>query len=344
MLPLISVIVPIYKVELYIRKCIDSIINQTYQNLEIILVDDGSPDRCPDICDEYAQKDSRIKVIHKQNGGLSDARNAGLDIAKGEYIVFLDSDDLLSLSAMDSIFNAIKSYSHPDLIMNRYQYFTDDICYSIECAFKYDTKLLSDLSADKVFEHCLSLSGFICTAWMLVYKTRYIQINGFRFVKDLLHEDEQWTPRLMLNATSIGFNNEVLYCYRKNRPNSIIGTMNIQKSFDKLFIIDNLMAEAEKSSYSKLAKDLLKRRCGDLYTSILYELEDYRKVGHIDIKKLAVAMQERTYVLLYLRTFKHYLGWLGCGMLGVLKFSKLKSTLWNRAVKHRDYVWIGRLL
>ena len=85
-LPLISVIIPIYKVEPYLRRCLDSIINQSYANLEIILVEDGSPDTCPQICDEYAAKDNRIVVIHKKNGGLSDARNAGLNICKGEYI------------------------------------------------------------------------------------------------------------------------------------------------------------------------------------------------------------------------------------------------------------------
>ena len=91
--PLISVIVPVYGVEAYLNQCIDSILAQTHKNLEIILVDDGSPDRCPTICDEYARKDSRVRVIHKKNGGLSDARNAGLEIATGEYIGFVDSDD-----------------------------------------------------------------------------------------------------------------------------------------------------------------------------------------------------------------------------------------------------------
>ena len=90
---LVSIIVPIYGVEEYLNKCINSIINQTYKNLEIILVDDGSPDKCPEICDAFEKKDDRIKVIHKKNGGLSDARNAGLDIAHGDYFVFVDSDD-----------------------------------------------------------------------------------------------------------------------------------------------------------------------------------------------------------------------------------------------------------
>ena len=91
--PLITIVVPIYKVEKYLGRCIDSLVAQTYPNIEIILADDGSPDRCGAICDEYAQKDSRIKVIHQENKGVAAARNAALDIAQGEYIMFVDSDD-----------------------------------------------------------------------------------------------------------------------------------------------------------------------------------------------------------------------------------------------------------
>lgn len=104
---IISVIVPVYKVEKYIRKCIDSIINQTYKNLEIILVDDGSPDNCPQICDEYAQKDSRIKVIHQENMGVSVARNNGLDIATGKYIGFVDSDDYIESTMFEDLLDAL---------------------------------------------------------------------------------------------------------------------------------------------------------------------------------------------------------------------------------------------
>ena len=106
--PLISVIVPVYKVEQYLDECVQSIINQTYKNLEIILVDDGSPDRCPEMCDEYARQDSRIKVIHKPNGGLSSARNAGIDIARGEYIGFVDSDDYIAHDMYEKLYNAFE--------------------------------------------------------------------------------------------------------------------------------------------------------------------------------------------------------------------------------------------
>ena len=94
--PLISVIVPIYNRELYLEKCIESIVSQTYSNLEIILVDDGSPDNCPAICDEWAKKDSRIKVVHKENGGVASARNAGLSAATGDYVAFVDGDDFIA--------------------------------------------------------------------------------------------------------------------------------------------------------------------------------------------------------------------------------------------------------
>lgn len=101
---LISIIIPVYKVEKYLPRCIESVAAQTYKNIEIILVDDGSPDRCPEICDEYARKDSRLTVIHKENGGLSDARNAGIEAAHGRYIGFVDSDD----------------YIHPDMYKELY--------------------------------------------------------------------------------------------------------------------------------------------------------------------------------------------------------------------------------
>ena len=114
--PLISVIVPIYQVEKYLKQCLDSILNQTYRNLEIILIDDGSPDRCGDICDRYASLDSRIKVIHQPNVGLSAARNAGMDIAIGEYISFIDSDDYIVPQYYEKMLEGFKQYPDAPII------------------------------------------------------------------------------------------------------------------------------------------------------------------------------------------------------------------------------------
>ena len=118
--PLVSIIIPIYKVEPYLRCCLDSIVNQTYTNLEIILVDDGSPDGCPKICDEYAAKDNRIVVIHKENGGLSDARNAGLDVYKGDYVYFIDSDDIIPSNCIYALFE-ILSKENADIASSSFE-------------------------------------------------------------------------------------------------------------------------------------------------------------------------------------------------------------------------------
>ena len=124
---LISIIIPIYDVQCYLRKCIDSVINQTYKNLEIILVDDESPDNCGEICEEYAKKDNRIKVIHKKNGGLSSARNAGLDVCTGEYVSFIDSDDFVEETYIEELCNMIEKNEADISMANRYKVQDDKI-------------------------------------------------------------------------------------------------------------------------------------------------------------------------------------------------------------------------
>lgn len=121
MQPLISVIVPIYNVEKYLNKCVESIVNQTYKNLEIILVDDGSPDNCPKMCDEWAEKDRRIKVIHKENGGVSSARNAGLDIVSGDYIGFVDPDDYIKPEMFEILISGLKADNADFVICGSYR-------------------------------------------------------------------------------------------------------------------------------------------------------------------------------------------------------------------------------
>ena len=120
----ISIIVPIYNTEKYLNECVDSIINQTYKNIEIILVNDGSTDNCLKICDEYAKKDKRVKVIHKENGGLSSARNSGLDILTGKYVCFIDSDDYVATTFVYDMFNLITKYN-ADIVEGSYQTIND---------------------------------------------------------------------------------------------------------------------------------------------------------------------------------------------------------------------------
>ena len=147
MKPLVSIIVPVYKVEEYLDECVESIINQTYSNIEIILVDDGSPDKCPRLCDEWAKKDDRINVIHKENGGVSSARNAGINIAKGEWIWFVDSDDTAQINALEELseyFNAadlIAFNAKIDKLYTKDEKFFDSYYFRYQLGFEPWNKL-----------------------------------------------------------------------------------------------------------------------------------------------------------------------------------------------------------
>ena len=137
---LISVIIPVYNVEKYLRRCIDSVINQTYKNLEIIIVDDGSTDNSSNICDEYTNKDSRVKVVHKENGGLSSARNVGIELAKGDLIAFVDSDDYIELEMYEKLKENMDKYDSDIAICQYYN------------SFKYSIKRQIGVEEEKIYE------------------------------------------------------------------------------------------------------------------------------------------------------------------------------------------------
>jgi len=220
--PLVSIIVPIYKVEPYLRQCLDSIVNQTYTNLEIILVDDGSPDGCPQICDEYAARDKRIVVIHKENGGLSDARNAGLDICKGEYISFVDSDDLLDLNSMKCMLDMNQESS---IAIANIEIFTGDDktyisrkthCSAVSCKVLSSDDLLSILCKEGPV-YLRSICGKIFK------KDLFLDI---RFPKGKLYEDMYVNYLLYYKADQCAFIPFSLYFYRGKRPGSITNESN----------------------------------------------------------------------------------------------------------------------
>lgn len=204
--PLISIIVPIYKVEPYLRRCLNSIVNQTYTNLEIILVDDGSPDNCPQICDEYAAKDNRIIVIHKENGGLSDARNAGLDICKGEYVSFIDSDDYVDSNYIESLIEPTKKDSY-DFIIADYLSSNEEIEPShLSCK---EGPIQSSLTIISIYCN----QQYPPSAWAKLYKRSFLDSNKFRFQKGLLFEDQLWSCTLACFAKNIYIIHKQIYHY-----------------------------------------------------------------------------------------------------------------------------------
>ncbi|MBR4677177.1 MAG: glycosyltransferase [Bacteroidales bacterium] len=216
--PLVSVIIPIYKVEPYLRECVESVINQTYKNLEIILVDDGSPDNCPKICEEYALQDSRIKVIHKENGGLSDARNAGMKIATADYWSFVDSDDVC----------------HPQMIEVLMEPLIEDkglkmsACTYTKNSDKWNENFNN--SAQKISALDYMSIDFWTVAWGKIYhKSLFYDIE---YPKGRLHEDEFTTYKLAYNSGKVGYVDSPYYYYRQ-REDSITGTPSIKGIADE---------------------------------------------------------------------------------------------------------------
>lgn len=211
----ISVIIPVYKVEPYLRQCVDSVLSQTYESIEVILIDDGSPDNCPHICDQYANADARVKVIHQTNGGLSAARNTGVQCASGEYVVFLDSDDFWNSPAgLDKIVSRLEKKS-PD-VLNFAYIRTDELGNAISERFRGIESMPFNISGlENQLAYLTSGSLYIASAWNKIVR-REIAIET-PFEEGKTSEDIDWCARLICKAESIDFACENLYCYRQRR-------------------------------------------------------------------------------------------------------------------------------
>lgn len=231
---LISIVVPVYRVEKYLSKCIDSIIRQTYKNLQIILVDDGSPDRCGVICDEYEKKDSRIEVIHKPNGGLSDARNAGIDIAKGDFISFVDSDDWLLSDFYQHCYETFIKYEADMVACPLCSFYEGE--NDIEFRLSGDILVLDDTMAMESMFHS---DGVPWCAQAKLYKRTLL--DDIRFPKGLLMEDKATTYKLFSKCKRIVFSRREGYMYLI-RPESIMHSAFTERNMEAFEIQKELNA------------------------------------------------------------------------------------------------------
>lgn len=216
-----SVIIPIYKVEKFLSECVDSVTDQTFQNIEIILVDDGSPDLCPQICDEYAQKEDRIVVIHKENGGLSSARNAGLHIAKGEYVIFLDSDDYYYRNDFLEILDREIGDKKLDVIFFQRRRFIDSTKEFLPLPSSYD---LSARDSSDILYELAKKDKLEANASMKAIRRAYLIENSLYFKEGIFSEDVEWFFRFAQNIQQVAVADTVAYCYRL-REGSITHTI-----------------------------------------------------------------------------------------------------------------------
>jgi len=206
---LITIVVPIYNVEKYLERCVKSLLNQTYKNLEIILVDDGSTDNSGRICDNYAKEDKRVKVIHKANGGLSDARNAGIDFAKGKYISFVDSDDWIPLNAINDLYSYMEKYNVDIVSGNMIEVFSNKQINNrkMEISFQiFDT--------EEAIENMLYLHGITNSACGKLYK--FSLFKDIRFPVGKLYEDLGTTYKIYANSKKSIFIDHTVYYYFQN--------------------------------------------------------------------------------------------------------------------------------
>lgn len=223
---LISVIVPVYNVEKYLEKCLESIINQTYKKIEVILINDGSIDLSPQICDDYQKKDNRIKVIHKLNEGPSEARNTGLNVAKGEYIAFIDSDDYIDESYLNTLFKLLDNTN------------SDISCCSFFSNIKLKHKItIKQLNALKAISYMLQDKVVAPSAWGKLFKKEIF--NNLRFPKDKIFEDFFTAPQFFSKAGKIVITSEQLYCYRVN-PGGIMRSKFDSKYLDIIEMHDEV--------------------------------------------------------------------------------------------------------
>lgn len=228
-----SVIVPVYKVEDYIRQCVDSILMQDFTDYEAILVDDGSPDNCGKICDEYAAHYPQIVAVHKRNGGLSDARNYGMQRARGEYIIFLDGDDWIAAGCLRE-FDQVIGADHPDVLettlieaFDEWQDFKDR---------NFDDYLQTRFTADRAVNWCCNISQNAWPAQKKICARTFIRANHLEFLKGRVHEDVDWTAKVMYAAVSYKGCAFPWYYHRMGREGSITNRITLKNIIDTIEI------------------------------------------------------------------------------------------------------------
>lgn len=233
---MISIVIPVYKVQDYLDKCVQSVLNQEFTDLEVILVNDGSPDRCPEICDYYASIDSRVKVIHKKNGGLSEARNFGIKAAKGDYLLFLDSDDYWETAkSLNNLVETIKM-NEADVIL----YGTKDV--NLSAGTTVVTRGFYDVIAirknrESAIKSLIETNQFPGAAWIVGVKREFLLENDIFFTTGIKAEDIDWLMHVFYKAKTFDAITDSFYMYIKNRPGSITNTSDYNSAKDVLYSV-----------------------------------------------------------------------------------------------------------
>lgn len=295
--PKFSIIVPVYNVENYLQECVQSLLNQTFENYELLLVDDGSTDSSGKMCDEFSSIDNRIVVVHKANGGLSSARNTGLDKVNGEFIIFIDSDDFIyGCDSLEQISQKLVETGADVLIYNMRRYYTETDTYTDIVTDKVNCQLIDRSEPYKALTYMIEANLFRASACNKVVKRSLIEENNMRFMEGFLSEDLDWCGKLLLYSLKYAYLDLPVYSYRQQRTGSITSNKQADKLIrDKLYMCMIGFKEAIKQedkqkewllgSYYAYEYAVLIGISGGVNKELVYEMEQMERILDFDLCK-----------------------------------------------------------
>ena len=302
----VSIVVPVYNVESYLERCVESLLKQDIlDQIEILLIDDGSTDQSGAICDEYAKQNPQISVYHKENGGLSDARNFGLDRANGEYILFVDSDDFIELNSCSSLLDEAHALD-AELVIGKMQPMR-----STKAMERYERIAEERFECHKIYTGkayltgCLEGGALRVEAGRHFYKREFLQSNQFRFKKGILHEDEEFTPRILLKAERVVLTDLAFYHYDNTRSGSIMNStsMSMKKIQDRIATYEEQRKFYQSVSprrLRRLLEDDLSWKYMDCYCACAPEKRGELKFNRMTVLRCACSPKRRLKALLFL--------------------------------------------
>lgn len=315
-----SFIIPAFNVADYLHYCIDSVLDSNYNFYEILIIDDGSTDRTGEIADYYANNYSNIKVFHKTNGGLSDARNYGIKNAKGDYIIFLDSDDAITVNVLEDLNNIIQNTPYnPDIIIteltNTYDMLTkENITFDIPSSNK----------KEEVLKFVFGIKANTFPAPQYICRRDFILENNLYFEKGFLHEDNGWTPLAFVKATYYNYYNKVWYFRRIGRNGSITSSINSKRAFDA---IELTVSNIKSPLFNMISNQTKKIMFNTMVSSSLSGLLMFNRYSKDEQVRLIALIQKNFFIYEHITTIKYKLFVVAMKVLGVKNALRILSTL-----------------
>ncbi len=316
-----SIIVPVYNVETYLRECINSILSQNFRDFELILVDDGSTDSSPLICEEYKMQDPRVKVVHQQNSGQAAARNSGTALAKGDYICYVDSDDfLMDNTVLEKL--SEKIINQPDIVHYKFvEWFEEKQCI-MQCHFSYDICVENRTLSD-IYCELINKDAYYNSAWSKIIRRKFLEDNKIQFCEGIYGEDNEWYYHVVMVANSLVLVDEPLYVYRR-RKGSTTKSIKRKNLEDQIFVLNkwqNILIGNKQRASRVVWWSLAKQYCSalimyaqlvgvsDLFPIIkekafLLNYSDNKRVRIFRILKRIVGLRGIVFILKTINKFK----------------------------------------